>query len=127
MERLKTLQKLYYIQVSLDGASEETNDFIRGKGSYNKALDSLRLLHENGINTRLMFTVHKKNIQEVSPLIDLAIKEKVNTLTIERFVPEGRGSEVENLLLTKEEVHELFQDVTQRADTEYQKGTALKI
>ncbi len=126
-DKLKTFQKLYYVQVSLDGASEETNDFIRGKGSYNKALDSLRLLHENGINTRLMFTVHKKNQHEVASLIDLAIKEKVNTLTIERFVPEGRGSEVENLLLTKEEVHELFQDVTQRADMEYQKGTPLKI
>ncbi len=125
--RLKTLQKLYYIQVSLDGASEGTNDLIRGEGSYRKALDSLRLLHENGINTRLMFTVHKKNIQEVSPLIDLAIKENVNTLTIERFVPEGRGAEVKDWLLSTDEVRKLFQDVSRRADAEYRNGTPLKI
>jgi len=126
-DRLKTFQKLYYIQVSLDGATDDTNDFIRGKGSYRKAVDSLRLLHKKGINTRLMFTVHKRNIQEVPLLIDLAIKDKVNTLTIERFVPEGKGAEVKNWFLSTEEVQKLFQDVSQRADLEYKKGTPLKI
>lgn len=126
-DRLKSFHKLDYIQVSLDGASEETNDFIRGKGSYKKAVDSLRLLHKKGINTHLMFTVHKRNLQEVSLLIDLAIKEQIDTLTIERFVPEGKGAEVKNWFLTKDEVHKLYQDVSQRSDLEYQKGTPLKI
>ena len=126
-DRLKTFQKLHYVQISLDGASEEANDFIRGKGSYNKALNSFRILHKKGINTRLMFTVHKRNLQEVPSLIDLAIKEKVDTLTIERFVPEGKGAECKNWLLTKEEIHKLFQYVSHRADIEYQKGTPLKI
>jgi len=126
-DRLKAFQKLYYIQISLDGASEETNDFVRGKGSYKKAIDSFRLLRKKGIKTRLMFTVHKKNFQEVPSLIDLAIKEKIGTLTIERFVPEGKGIEVKDWFLTKKEVHELFQYVSWRSDTEYQKGTPLTI
>ncbi len=126
-DRLTTFQKLYYIQISLDGASEETNDLIRGKGSYKKAIDSFRLLHRKGINTRLMFTVQKRNLQEVPSLIDLAIKEKIDTLTIERFVPEGKGSEIKDWFLTKEEVHNLFQYVSWRSDTEYQKKTPLKI
>jgi len=124
---LKTFQKLYYIQISLDGASEEVNDFIRGKGSYNKAVNSFRILNKKGIKTRLMFTVHKKNLQEVPSLIDLAIKEKVDTLTIERFVPEGKGAKFKDWFLAKEEIHKLFQYVSQRADLEYQKGTPLKI
>ncbi len=126
-DTLKSFQKLYYIQISLDGASEVTNDFIRGRGSYKKAIDSFRLLHKKGINTRLMFTLHKRNLQEVPSLIDLAIKEKVHTLTIERFVPEGKGAQVKDWFLTEEEVHKLFQYVSRRSDTEYQKGTALKI
>ncbi len=126
-DRLKAFQKLYYIQISLDGASEETNDFIRGKGSYKKAIDSFRLLHKKGINTRLMFTVHERNFQEVPSLIDLVIKEKVDTLTIDRFVPEGKGAEVKNWFLTKEEIHGVFQYISQRADSEYKKGTPLKI
>jgi len=127
VEMLKHFQKLYYVQISLDGASKGANDFIRGKGSYKKAIDSLRLLHKNGINTRLMFTVHKKNLQEVPSLIDLAIRERIDSLTIERFVPEGKGAEIKDWLLTKEEVHTLFQYVSHRADSEYQKGTSLKI
>ena len=126
-DRLKTFQKLYYIQISLDGATEETNDFIRGKGSYEKVMNSLKILREKGINTRLMFTVHKRNYQEVPALIDLAIKEKIDALTIERFVPEGKGAEVKDWFLTKEEVHKLFQYVSRRSDIEYKKGTPLKI
>lgn len=126
-DRLKTFRKLYYVQISLDGASKDANDLIRGKGSYYKALNSFRILNKKGINTRLMFTVHKKNLREVPSLIDLAIKEKVDTLTIERFVPEGKGAEHKNWLLTKKEIHKLFQYVSQRADLEYQKETPLKI
>ena len=126
-DRLKTFQKLYYVQISLDGASQETNDFIRGKGSYEKAMNSLNVLREKGINTRLMFTVHKRNLQEVPSLIDLAIKEKISTLTIERFVPEGRGAEIKDWFLTKGETHRLFQYVSRRSDIEYKKGTPLKI
>jgi len=126
-DRLKAFQKLYYIQISLDGASEETNDSIRGKGSYRKAMDSFRLLYENGINTRLMFTVHKRNLQEVPSLIDLAIKEKIDTLTIERFVPEGRGTDIKDWFLTKKETHKLFRYVSRRSEEEHKKGTPLKI
>ncbi len=125
--KLKSLQKLYPIQISLDGASEETNDFIRGKGTYRKAVDSFRLLHKKGIRTRLMFTVHKQNIQEVPALIDLAVREKIGALTIERFVPGGKGSEAKDWFLTRKEVHELYEYVYQRSDTEYKNGTPLTI
>ena len=82
VDKLKTFKKLYYIQISLDGAKEKTNDFIRGKGSFKKAINSFRLLNDNGIKTRLMYTVHKKNIQDVSSLMDLAINENIKTLTV---------------------------------------------
>ncbi len=127
VNRLKNLQKLYSIQISLDGASEETNDFIRGKGAYKKAVDSFRLFHKKGIRTRLMFTVHKKNLQDVPALIDLAVREKIGALTIERFVPEGKGSEAKDWFLTKKEVHELYEYVSLRSDTEYENGTPLTI
>lgn len=127
IDRLQTLNKLYYIQISLDGASEKTNDFIRGKGSFKKAIDSFRLLHDNGISTRLMYTVHKKNFQDVPSLIDLAINENIKTLTIERFVPEGKGAEFKDWFLDKDDLSKLFQQISQRAELEYQKGTPLAI
>jgi len=127
VERLKTFKKLYYIQISLDGANEEINDFIRGKGSFQKALNSFRLLNDNGINTRLMYTVHKKNLNDVEALIDLAINENIKVLTIERFVPEGKGVKFKDWFLSKDELHTLFKAISQRAEEEYQKGTPLSI
>ena len=127
VNRLKKFIKLYYIQISLDGATQETNDFIRGKGSFKKAINSFRLLHDNEINTRLMYTVHKKNFHDVPSLIDLAISENIKTLTIERFVPEGKGAEFKDWFLSKDEIHKLFQEISQRSELEYQKGATLKI
>lgn len=127
IDKLRKLKKLYYIQISLDGSNEKTNDFIRGNGSFKKAINSFRLLNINGIKTRLMYTVHKKNIQDVSSLIDLAINENIKTLTIERFVPEGQGAEFKDWFLSKDEIHNLFQEIVQRAESEYQKGTPLQI
>ena len=127
VNRLKEFTKLYYIQISLDGTTQETNDFIRGKGSFKKAINSFRLLHDNEINTRLMYTVHKKNFHDVTSLIDLAISENIKTLTIERFVPEGKGAEFKDWFLSKDEIHKLFQEISQRSELEYQKGTPLQI
>ena len=127
IDRLKKLKKLYYIQISLDGATKETNDLIRGKGSYEKAIQSFRNLHKNGIHTRLMYTVHKKNYAEVLSLIDLAIDENIETLTIERFVPEGKGAERKEWLLSKDEISTLFGEILHRAESEYKKGTPLSI
>jgi radical SAM protein with 4Fe4S-binding SPASM domain len=127
VNRLKEFTKLYYIQISLDGTTQETNDFIRGKGSFKKAINSFRLLHDNEINTRLMYTVHKKNFHDATSLIDLAISENIKTLTIERFVPEGKGAEFKDWFLSKDEIHKLFQQISQRSELEYQKGTPLQI
>jgi radical SAM protein with 4Fe4S-binding SPASM domain len=127
INRLKEFKKLYYVQISLDGATKETNDFIRGKGSFEKAIESFRILHKNGIKTRLMYTVHKKNYHEVPSLIDLAIDENITTITIERFVPEGKGAEHKEWFLSKDDIYRLFKEILNRAESEYEKGTPLKI
>jgi AdoMet-dependent heme synthase len=126
-DRLKTVSNLHSIQISLDGASEETHDYIRGKGSYRKAIHGLRLLRERLIETRLMFTAHRKNLHEVPSLIDLAIEEDVDTLVIERMVPAGQSSNVTDWLLTREEIQKLYELIARRSDAEYEKGTALTI
>jgi radical SAM protein with 4Fe4S-binding SPASM domain len=127
VNKLKSFPKFFTVQISLDGASEETNDSIRGRGVYQKAIKSIRLLNKKGIKARLMFTVHKQNLQDVPALIDLAIREGVNAVTIERFVPVGTGSEAKNLFLTREEIHELYEYVAQRSEKEYKNGTPLII
>ncbi len=45
--------RLVYIQVSLDGATPESNDLIRGKGSFQKVLHALECLRERNIEVSI--------------------------------------------------------------------------
>jgi radical SAM protein with 4Fe4S-binding SPASM domain len=127
VSKLQTFSKLYYVQISLDGASPKTHDAIRGDGSFEKAIHGIRLLKRNKIKVRVMFTLHKKNMKEVPALIDLALREGVDALTVERFVPTGSGEKMRELLLSSEEIRDIFQYISDRADLEYEKGSPLTI
>ena len=125
IDNIKEITKLHYIQVSLDGATPRTNDEIRGKDSFHKALKAIRLLNQNGIPVRWMFTIHKGNVNEISQLVDLAISEGIDGLTFERFVPCGKG--MRDMLLSPEELRDAYQRISERADLEYERGSKLTI
>ncbi len=59
-------------QVSIDGARPETNDPIRGAGTFRKALAGLRLLAELGFEVSLTTVVTEQNLAELPDLTLLA-------------------------------------------------------
>lgn len=70
---IHVLKKSDGIQVSVDG-NKEVHDYIRGEGSYQKAVHALHLLDENGINHGIGFTLNKLNLECVDHIIDLCIE-----------------------------------------------------
>jgi len=127
VKRLKLIRKLHRVQVSLDGASPKRHDEIRGRGTFEKAINGIRILNRHGIDTKIMFTLQRCNMQDVPSLIDLAIREGVTGLTIERVVPIGSAEDMKGSLLSPEEIRDTFQYISDRADVEYEKGTQLRI
>jgi MoaA/NifB/PqqE/SkfB family radical SAM enzyme len=69
-----------YFSFSLDGASRETNDKIRGRGSYDTCIAGIRQAVDRGFATSLIYTVSKFNIHELEMMVPL-LKE----LRIDRF------------------------------------------
>lgn len=126
-ERLRKFAKLNCIQVSLDGASPKTHDAIRGVGNFEKAIRGIKILNSYGINTKVMFTLQRSNMKDIPSLIDLAIKEKISSLTVERLVPIGSARDINDSFLSPEEIRGIFQCISDRADLEYNKGTKLRI
>ena len=57
-----------YFSFSLDGASRETNDRIRGAGSFDTCIAGIRKANLKGFATSLIFTVSSANIHEVEKL-----------------------------------------------------------
>ena len=59
------------LQVSLDGGVAEHHDFYRGKGSWQKTVDSIRTLQEHGLRIRLSTTETPINSGHLDLVCDL--------------------------------------------------------
>ena len=62
-----------YFSFSLDGATRETNDRIRGEGSYDTCLEGIRRAINKGFTTSLIYTISCTNIHELemtAPLLE---------------------------------------------------------
>ncbi len=97
---------LVYIQVSLDGATPETNDPIRGKGSFEKVISALECLKERDIEVSINTVLTKLSIHSLDKMADLA-KAYGAKFRVSRFRPSGRGKDSwEQLNVSKDEMLE---------------------
>jgi len=88
------------VQVSIDGAVKETNDRIRGNGSFEKALRGIRLLKEVSFTNDLIMamTITKLNLREVKSFVDLAEELGATGVHFPLFQAVGRGRKHQKLL-----------------------------
>lgn len=109
--RLRDLAKLRRIQMSLEGGCRETNDAIRGNGSFEETLDAIRCLKKHGLTVSVMTTLSRLNFGEMPALITILENEGVDTLAMERLIPEGSGDALRDQLLSPLELRGLYEDV----------------
>ena len=114
-EALVKHPRLRRIQVSLEGATAKTNDAIRGPGSFESTISAIRFLRDARIDVSVMSTISRLNHQEVPDLIELAGREGVTTLALERLIPEGTGAGLSDQVLNSEELRKVYEGVYQVA------------
>jgi selenobiotic family peptide radical SAM maturase len=90
IEKLLNIAEPLYFQISLEGLAAH-NDYIRGKGHFNRSLVFLDQLRALGIYTMVMLTLSRDNIQQVLPLADL-LRERVDFFTFNRLSTIGEGA-----------------------------------
>lgn len=101
-KKLKDFNVLNY-QISLDGM-KEMNDFLRKSGSFDDALRAFKILHNNGINTLVMFTLSKLNKDDLIPLYRFVqSQDYIDSIAFDKLVPTGNGEELREYLFTPEE------------------------
>jgi mycofactocin radical SAM maturase len=82
------------VQISLDGATAEVNDGIRGRGSYRMALRALGRLAEAGFtDTKISVVVTRHNAGQLDEFQVLADRYGAR-LRLTRLRPSGRGADV---------------------------------
>ena len=106
--RISTL-KMLYLQVSLDGATAEVNDMIRGKRTYKKIIDAIDCLATQGVPFSINTVLTRLNFPQLDDLRKLA-KAYEADLRVSRFRPSGRGKESKNWLGPDKDQLETFTD-----------------
>lgn len=82
------------VQISLDGATAEVNDAVRGPGSFAMAIRALENLKEAGFSdAKISVVVTRHNIDQLDDFKALADSYGA-TLRITRLRPSGRGADV---------------------------------
>lgn len=92
-----------YVQVSLDGPNADVNDFIRGKGAFEEALKTIQMLCDRGFDTRIIYTVNRKNIKGALSLLPTMEKMGVKLFKYHVFSDIGNGKEYSEWALTPQE------------------------
>ncbi|NIL82411.1 mycofactocin radical SAM maturase [Rhodococcoides kroppenstedtii] len=82
------------VQISLDGATAEVNDAVRGPGSFDMAVRALRNLKDAGFrDAKISVVVTRHNVAQLDDFKALADTYDA-TLRITRLRPSGRGADV---------------------------------
>jgi mycofactocin radical SAM maturase len=95
-ERARFLASTDYVdvQVSLDGATAEVNDYVRGPGSFDTAMAALQNLQDAGFrDAKISVVCTRQNIGQLDEFKALAGRFGA-TLRLTRLRPSGRGADV---------------------------------
>ncbi|OQY58433.1 MAG: heme biosynthesis protein [Desulfobacteraceae bacterium 4572_88] len=93
-----------YFSFSLDGPTPETNDRIRGKGTYEKCLGGIRRAIARGFSASMIYTVSRANIQELELMPGLLRNLGISRFFIQVIGIRGKlAASPEKLQLTREE------------------------
>ncbi len=90
-----------YVQVSLEGG-RKTNDYVRGKDVYKKVAKAISYLKKYNIFVSLSFTATKLNYKEFPKVVKYAIKNNVDNVWSDRFIPLGTDYDKEFVMGYKE-------------------------
>jgi len=82
------------VQVSIDGATPDVNDAVRGEGAWKGAVQALEHLAEAGADDiKLSIVVTRHNVPQLDGFLELADRYGA-TLRVTRLRPSGRGAAV---------------------------------
>jgi radical SAM protein with 4Fe4S-binding SPASM domain len=122
-ERIASLG-IDYVRISVDGASPETNDKIRGRGNYEKATNAMRYLTDLNIKVCWQSIISQINFNEMDEMLESAISFGLDGFRISSLDPIGRGKSIEDLCLYPNQEYALWRFLKKAA---LDQGNKIKI
>lgn len=91
------------MQISLDGHTPDVHDALRGSGSFEKAVEAIKLLRSKDVPVGVRVTIHKNNVAFLEEIADFILTDL--------GLPSFGTNSVEELGLMKENHHGIALDV----------------
>ncbi|MEW6280345.1 MAG: radical SAM protein [Candidatus Eremiobacterota bacterium] len=114
---LRHSERLLGVTISLEGATAETNDAIRGENTFERIMDALELCRRHGIPFGLQTVVSTRNVHELDALVELAAGQGAGELNFILMRPAPRPIE-EGLMLDLEAAEAVEKRVGELRKTE---------
>lgn len=107
-EEIKT-SGIRIVSLSLDGASEDIHDdFRKQKGAFAGTINAARLFKKHGIEFIVNSSFTRRNQEEISRVYELAKNLGATAWYMFMIVPTGRGEEIMDELISKEDYEEVL-------------------
>jgi len=99
------------VSFSIDGATAETNDSMRGEGTFEKVMGALRLARMHGIPFSIQSVVGRHNLNELSQIAELA--DEAGAIELNYMMMRPTHENVEHLLspLQSDEAEEQIKSI----------------
>lgn len=114
---IKEMAKVFgVIQTSIDGSSQATHDYLRGKGSFEKVIETAKLLIRYGAELQASFVCTKYNIDDFENTIYLAKSLGVKRIRTMPLLHTGKVARNSDLAPTDEQYKALAKKLSQFKD-----------
>lgn len=112
IKHLETIKRCVdIVSISLDGIGL-THDDMRGvNGAYERTINALKILNENGVTTKISSMIWKKNLNQLEDIVLIAKSVGVSKVNFAILVPVGRAEENENIWADKELYSQIYEKV----------------
>lgn len=92
------------VQISLDGSSKETHDFVRNrKGSFDEAINAIKKFVDNNVQVRVSFASTSYNIDDFEKTYQLCEELGASSIRTQKLSISGRAKSSEQSLYPTEE------------------------
>ncbi len=81
-----------FLYVSIDGASKETHEKIRGAGTWDLLMKGLNVIKRKGLDFSTVFAISKLNYSETGNYVKLAEKLEASSASMIPLMPVGRAN-----------------------------------
>lgn len=103
----ETIRKLsnmnVLVRISLEGHNEEINDFIRGVGTFKKAIEFSNICRENNLSIGYSFTINSINEKYFSDMLQLAEDSFADEIEMSEILNVNQNLNISSLMLSEKQ------------------------